>query len=114
MLLLCAKVHTRVFDEVFQFVVRRTYVFIEGLSVVPSAPRVCTIQVSLQYNSVVLLFVYLVLRRGPHIGLSNGIGSRKLVHIYKLECGPRRGLCLSVIDRRPSISMRVSESICLE
>ena len=95
MLLLCVKVPTRVFDKVFQYVVHRTYVFIERLSVVPLAPLVCTIQVSLQYNSVVLFFVYPVLRRGPHIGLSNGIGSRELVHIYELECGPCRGLCLS-------------------
>ena len=95
MLLLCVKVSIRVFDEVFQFVVRRSYVFIERLSVVSSAPRVCTVQVSLQYNSIVLWFVYPVLRRGPHIGLSYGIGSRKLIHIHKLECGPGRGLCLS-------------------
>ena len=60
MFLLCIKVPTRVFDEVFQFVVRRAYIFIEGLSVVPSAPRVCTIQVSLQYNSVVLFIQFSV------------------------------------------------------
>ena len=94
MLLLYVEVPTCGFDEVFQFVVRRAYIFVEGLSVVPSAPRVCTIQVSLQYNSVVLLFVYPVLRRCPHIGLSHRISRRKLVHIHKLECGPRRGLCL--------------------
>ena len=58
--------------------------------------------------------VYPVLRRCPHFGLSHRISRRKLVHIHKLECGPRRGLCLSVIDRRPSISLRMSESICLE
>ena len=48
-LLLCVEMPISGFDEVFQFVVRRTYIFIisEGLSVVPSAPRVCTIQVSL-------------------------------------------------------------------
>ena len=63
---MCVEVSTRVFDEVFQFVIRRSYVFIERLSVVPSAPQVCTVQVSLQYNSVVLLLVYPVLRRGPH------------------------------------------------
>jgi len=32
-LLLCVKVSIRVFNEVFQFVVRRSYVFIERLSV---------------------------------------------------------------------------------
>ena len=46
-LLLYVEVPTCGFDEVFQFVVHRTYIFIEGLSVVPSASRVCTIQVSL-------------------------------------------------------------------
>ena len=42
-LLLCVKVPISGFDEVFQFVVRRPYIFIEGLSVVPTAPRVRTI-----------------------------------------------------------------------
>jgi len=74
-LLLCVKVSIRVFDDVFQFVVRCSYVFIERFSVVPSEPRVCTVQVYLQYNSVVLVFVYPVLRRGPHIGLSYGIAA---------------------------------------
>ena len=42
-LLLCVEVPISGFDEVFQFVVRRPYIFIEGLSVVPTAPRVRTV-----------------------------------------------------------------------
>ena len=51
------------------------YIFVEGLSVVPSAPRVCTVQVPLHYNSVVFLRVYPVLRRGPHVSLSMGLAA---------------------------------------
>ena len=43
MLLLCVEVSISGFDEVFQFVVRRPYIFIEGLSIVPTAPRVRTV-----------------------------------------------------------------------
>ena len=71
----------RVLKEVFQLVIRRSDVFIERLSIIPS-PRVCTVQVPLHYNSVVLLFVYPILRCGPHVGLSRGIGSRELIDIH--------------------------------
>ena len=84
-----------VLKEVFQLVVRRSNVFIERLSILPSAPRVCAVQVPLHHNSVVLLFVYPILRCGPHFGLSSRIGSRELVDIYDLECGSGRRLCLS-------------------
>jgi len=42
-LLLCVEVSTRVFEEVFQLVIRRSYVFIKGLGIIPSAPWVCTV-----------------------------------------------------------------------
>jgi len=71
----------RVLKEVFQLVVRRSNVFIERLSILPTAPRVCAVQVPLHYNSVVLLSVYPILRCGAHIGLSSRIGSRELVDI---------------------------------
>ena len=83
------------FDEVFQFLVRHSYIFIERLSIVPAAPRMCTIQISLKYNSAVFLFIYPVFRCCPHLGLSLRISSRELIHVYKLECCARRGLCLS-------------------
>ena len=73
----------------------RSDVFIESLSIIPSTPRVCAVQVPLHYNTVVLLFIYPILRCGPHVGLSRGIGSRELVDIYDLECGSGRDLCLS-------------------
>ena len=85
----------RVLKEVFQLVVRRSNVFIERLSILPTAPRVCAVQATLHYSSVVLLFVYPILRCGPHVGLSSRIGSRELVDVYDLECGSGRSLCLS-------------------
>jgi len=85
----------RVLKEVFQLVIHRSDIFIQRLSIIPSASRVCTVQVPLHYNSVVLLFVYPILRCGPHVGLSRGISGRELVDIYELECGSGRGLCLS-------------------
>jgi len=42
-LLLCIEVSTRVFKEVLQLVIRRSYVFIKRLGIIPSAPRVCTV-----------------------------------------------------------------------
>jgi len=88
------EVSTRVLKEVFQLVIRRSDVFIERLSIIPSAPRVCTVEIPLHYNSVVLLFVYPILCCGPHVGLSRGIRSRELIDIHKLECGSGRSLCL--------------------
>jgi len=85
----------RVLKEVFQLVICRSNVFIERLSIIPSAPRVCTVQVPLHYDSVVLLFIDPILRCGSHVGLSRRIGSRELVDIYDLECGSGRSLCLS-------------------
>ena len=41
--LLCIEVSTCVLKEVFQLVIRRSYIFIERLSVIKSAPRVCTV-----------------------------------------------------------------------
>jgi len=87
------EVSTRVLKEVFQLVIRRSDVFIERLSIIPSAPRICTVEIPL-HNSVVLLFVYPILRCGPRVGLSRGIGSRELIDIHKLECGSGRSLCL--------------------
>jgi len=84
----------RILKEVFQLVIRRSNVLIERLSIFPSVPRVCAIQVPLHYNTVVLLFVYPILRCGPHLGLSSRIGSRELVDVYDLECDFGRSLCL--------------------
>ena len=42
-LLLYMEVSTRVLQEVFQLVIRRSYVFMKRLSIIPSAPRVCTV-----------------------------------------------------------------------
>ena len=42
-LLLCIGVSTRVFKEAFQLVIRRSYVFIKRLGIIPSAPWVCTV-----------------------------------------------------------------------
>jgi len=83
-----------ILKEVFQLVVRRSNVLIKRLSIFPSAPRVCAIQVPLHYNTVVLLFVYPILRCGPHLGLSCRIGGRELVNVYDLECNSGRSLCL--------------------
>ena len=44
------------------------------------------------FNLVVLLFVYPVLHRGPHVGLSRRIGSRELINIHKLKVVPV-GVC---------------------
>ena len=88
----------RIVKEVFQLVIRRSNVLIERLSICTSAPRVCAVQVSLHYDSVVLLFVDPILRCGPHVGLSSRIGSRELVDIYDLECGSGRSLCLSNLE----------------
>ena len=89
------EVSARVLKKVFQLVIRRSDIFIWRLSIIPSAPRVCTVQVPLHYiNSVVLLFVYPILRCGPDVGLSCGIGSRELIDMHKLECGAGRSLCL--------------------
>ena len=85
----------RVLKEVFQFVIHRSNVFNERLSILLSAPQVCAVQVPLHYDSVILSFVDPTLRCGPHIGLSSRIGSRELVDIYDLECGSGRSLCLS-------------------
>ena len=94
MFLLCVEVSICGFDEVFQFIVRHPYIFIERLSVVPAAPWVRTVEITLEYNSAVFLFFDPVFRRCPHLGLSHRISSRKLVHVHNLECCPRRGLCL--------------------
>ena len=81
MLLLCMEASARILKEVFQLVVRRSNVFIERLSIFPSAPWVCAVQVPLHYNTVVLLFVYPILRCGPQLGLSRRIGIRELVDV---------------------------------
>ena len=58
MFLLCVEVSICGFDEVFQFIVRHSYIFNERLSIVPAAPQMYTIQISLKYNSAVfLLFI---------------------------------------------------------
>ena len=75
----------RALKEVLQLVVRLSNVFIERLSILSSAPRVCAVQVPLHYNSDVLLFVDPILRCGPHVGLSSRISSRELVDIYDLK-----------------------------
>ena len=79
-----------ILKEVFQFVVRRSNIFIERLSIFPTAPLVCAIEVPLHYNTDVFLFVYPMLRCGPHLGLSFRICGRELVDIYD----SRWGLCL--------------------
>ena len=80
--------------EVFKFVIRCSYVLIEGLCVIPSAPRMCTVQVPLHYYMVVLLLGYPVFRRIPHVCLPHGIGGCELVDIYELESSSCRCLCL--------------------
>jgi len=39
----------------------------------------CTVQVSLEYNSIVFLFINPIFRSRPHLGLSLGVSSRELV-----------------------------------
>ena len=94
MLLLCMEASARILKEVFQLVIRRSNVLIERLSIFPSAPRVCAIQVPLHYNTVILLFVYPILRCGPQLDLSRRICGRELVDVYDLECDSSRSLCL--------------------
>ena len=103
----------RILKEVFQLVIRRSNVLFRRLSIFPSAPRVCAIQVPLHYNTIVLLFVDPILCCGPHLGLSRRIRGRALVDVYVWNVIPV-GVCAWVIERRPSISLRVSGSICLE
>jgi len=65
-----AYVSARILEDVFQRVARRPNILIEGLSILPRAPLVCAIEVPLHYNTAVFLFIYPILRCGPHLGLS--------------------------------------------
>jgi len=73
-LLLYVGVSSGTAKEMFKFVVRHFYVLIEGLCVVPSESRMCTVQVPLQYYAVVFLLGYPVFRRVPDVGLPHGVG----------------------------------------
>jgi len=88
-------------EEVFKFVVRHSYILIEGLCVVLSASRMCTVQVPLHYYTVVLLLGYPVFRRIPHFSLPRRVGVSELVDVHDLEGGPF--WCPSLSDRETTI-----------
>jgi len=84
--LLCVGVSPRAAKEVFHFVISRSYyLIIERLCIVPSASRVCTIEVPLQNYTVFFLLDYPIFRRIPHFSLPHGVGGGKLVVVHELE-----------------------------
>jgi len=85
MSLLCVGVSSRAAKEVFKLVVSRSYILIEGLHIIPSAFRMCTIEVPLHYYTVFFLLDYPIFRRIPHFSLPRGVGGGKLVDVHELE-----------------------------
>jgi len=111
--LLYMEVSSSTAKEVFKFVIRSSYVLIEGLCVILSAPRMCTVQVPLHYYILDLLQGCPVFCCIPHVCLPHGVGGCEWVDIHKLEGSPCWCPCLRM-ERRPSISLRMSGFISLE
>jgi len=93
-LLLCIGLSSRATQEVFEFVVCRAYIPVKRLCVFPPTAWMCTVQITLHYDTIVFLFGDPILRRGAHICLPRGIGGSKLIYFHELYCDPCRCLCL--------------------